>query len=393
MPGGTTMSELTYLGYPRPGGASGVRNHLLVLSVTGLTGPTARHIQAQLRPSIVYSNPHGSGHLGTDADVQKRCMQAFATHPNVGAVLIIGADSMKIDPVVEAARHAGRPHEALCLDDFEHDALSLRDAALRAGAALLKQLSRERRESMELGTLRLGLECGRSDPSSGLVANPLVGLIADRVVDAGGTVMIGETTEWLGAEDRLTSRAARPDLADAIIEAASARETMARQAGLSLTYNNPSLTNIQAGLTTIEEKSLGAVAKSGSRQVRGLLSYGEAPSDAGCWVMDAPAYAPESVTGFAAASCNMALFTTGVGNSYTSALMPTIKLTGNPVTAKRLAQQIDFEASSVFEGRETLDNAAARFLEQLVATASGELTWGEIFGDADETVSRFGASL
>jgi len=387
------MRSAGFSGFPRDDGRAGVRNHLLVLSVTALTGPTARHVAGQLRPSIVYANPHGGGHLGEDGDVQRRCMQGFATHPNVGAALIIGADALKIEPVVETARRAGRPHEALCLDDHGHDGLRLRDAALRAGGALLKRISRARREPMPLAALRLGLECGRSDPSSGLVANPLVGLVADRLVDAGGTVMIGETTEWLGAEDRLTARAVSPELAQAIIGAAAGREAMARDAGISLTYNNPGLTNIQAGLTTIEEKSLGAVAKSGSRPIQGLLAYGEAPPAAGCWLMDAPSYAPESVTGFVAAGCNLALFTTGVGNSYTSALMPTIKLTGNPQTAARLRHQLDFEAGAVFEGRETLDQAADRLLEQLEATASGERTWGEIFADGDETVSRFGASL
>lgn len=387
------MTSSHFAGFERAQGRAGTRNHTLILSVTGLTTPTARRVADRLHGAIALGTPHGSGHLGHDAAIYQRCMKALASHPNVGAVVVIGADSMKIDPVVAAADAAGRFVTGLCLDDHGHDAILLADRAHRMAAGFIKELSKHKRQPIPLDQLALGLECGRSDPSSGLVANPLVGLTADAIVDAGGTAMIGETTEWLGAEMLLTNRAATPEIADAIGAAALRRERMAIDAGINLTYNNPSLTNIQAGLTTIEEKSLGAVAKSGSRPVQGLLDYGESPAGAGLWVMDAPAYAPDSLTGFTAAGCNLALFTTGVGNSYTSALMPTIKLTANTETAARLQCQLDFVAPDVFSGLENMDTAASRLLTQIVGTASGELTWGEILSDYDEVISRFGASL
>ncbi|MCB1834977.1 MAG: UxaA family hydrolase, partial [Geminicoccaceae bacterium] len=296
-------------------------------------------------------------------------------------------------PLVEAAEAAGRPVAGLCLDDFGHDALSLGDAALRAASGLLKTISRQGRTRLPASQLALGLECGRSDPSSGLVANPLVGHMADAVTDAGGTAIFAETTEWLGAEALLTARAASPEIAAAIRNAALRREQRAIAEGMDLTYNNPSLTNIQAGLTTIEEKSLGAIAKSGSRTIEGVLAYGETPPAAGLWAMDAAAYAPESLTGFTAAGCNLALFTTGVGNSYTSALMPTVKLTANPETARRITAQLDFTAEAVFSGDEPMERAARRLIDQIAATASGELTFGEILSDCDEVIGRYGAAL
>jgi altronate dehydratase large subunit len=382
-----------FSGFERADGRVGTRNHLLILSVTGLTTPTARHVAGRIRPAIAIGTPYGSNQLGDDAKILASCLAAFACHPNVGATVVIGADQMKIEPVVRVAEAAKKPVTGLCLDDFGHDALRLTDRAIRAGAALLKDISRQQQRSLPLSFLSLGLECGRSDPSSGLIANPLVGLVADRIVDAGGTAMIGETIEWLGAEDRLAARAATPELAQAIHDAVQRRERCAVDAGIDLAYNNPSLTNIEGGLTTIEEKSLGAIAKSGSSTIRGLIGYGKAPDGPGLWVMDAPAYAPESLTGFTAAGCNLALFTTGVGNSYTSSLMPTIKLTANPDTATRLETQLDFDASRAFLGEERLDAATDRFMQQLIATASGELTFGEILGDADEVISRFGANL
>ena len=387
------MKAPDFLGYERPCGLAGLRNHLLLLSPTGLTTPLCRRVAAQLRGTIAIGTGYGSGQLGDDAAIHARCLAGFACHPNVAAIVVIGADSLKIEPLVRAAEASGRPCAGLCLDDFGHDALRLGDAALRAAAGLLKVISGQQRKRLPASELMLALECGRSDPSSGLVANPLAGLMADAVIDAGGSAIFGETTEWLGAETILTTRAVSPRVAQAVNAAAASREQYAVAQGLDLTYNNPSLTNIEAGLTTIEEKSLGAVAKSGNRPLQGLLSYGEVPPAAGLWAMDAAAYAPESLTGFTAAGCNLALFTTGVGNSYTSVLLPTIKLSANPETASRITTQIDFTGERVFTGEETLESAADRLLAQIAATASGELTYGEILGDCDEVISRFGASL
>lgn len=382
-----------FLGYTRPKGRAGTRNHLLVLSVTGLTGPTVARIAERVRPSICLGTPHGSGVIGEDGAVHDRVLKGFVTHPNVGGVLVIGADPPKVDKIANAAADAGRPVEALSLDGCDHCALTLVDRGVRAAAGLLHDLSRQRRQSIPMAGLFPALECGRSDPSSGLVANPLVGMVSDAVVDAGGSAVIGETTEWLGAEHRLVKRAKDTEIADAIRAAAERREAMAVEAGINLIGENPSQTNIDAGLSTIEEKSLGAIAKSGKAPISGVLAYGEAPSEPGLWLMDAPSYAPESLTGFAAAGANIALFTTGVGNSYGSALMPTIKLSANPETTARLSQQLDFDAGAVLTGRASLDDAAAGLQSLAVDVASGSLTWSEILGDQGETISRFGAAL
>ncbi len=383
----------SFLGYRRAFGPPGVRNLTLVLSVTGLTTPVVRRIGAVLRPVTALGTPFGSGMLGRDREVHRAALTAMARHPNVGGVVVIGADPPVVEEVAAAAEAAGRPVVALSLDACGHDVLTLQDRALRAAADIVHRLSRDAREAFEMGELRLALECGRSDPSSGLVANPLVGAVVDRLVDAGGAAVFGETTEWIGAEAPLEAKAAVPEVAAELRAAAARREAMAASAGVDLTRNNPSTTNIRAGLSSIEEKSLGAIAKAGSRPIRGVIPYGEAPPGPGVWAMDAPAYAPESLTGFTAAACTLALFTTGVGNSYVSALMPTLKLTANPATARRVTQQLDFDASAAFVGEESLAAAADRLALQLLTVASGALTWGEILGEGDEVISRFGAVL
>jgi altronate dehydratase large subunit len=382
-----------FMGFRRASGRPGVRNLTLVLSVTGLTTPAARRIGLTLRHVTALGTPFGSGLLGRDRAVHRAALQAFATHPNVGGVVVIGADQPVVEAVAAAAEAAGRLVRAFTFDACGHDVLTLHDRALRAAAELVHAQSRQRRARLPAGELMLGLECGRSDPSSGLVANPLVGAVVDRLVDAGGAAVFGETTEWIGAEQPLAARAADDGVAVLLRQAAAAREAMALDAGIDLTWNNPSTTNIEAGLSSIEEKSLGAIAKAGSRPIRGVIPYGEAPPGPGVWAMDAPAYAPESVTGFTVAGCSMALFTTGVGNSYVSALMPTLKITGNPATAGRLGQQLDLDASPVFTGAETLEEAAERLTDRLLEVASGALTWGEILGEGDEVISRYGAVL
>lgn len=382
-----------FLGYHRPDGRVGVRNHVLVLSTGGLTGPTARRVGAALPGAVTVCLPHSSGLVGADVRVHRQAVAGLAAHPNVGAALLVGDNPAVMAQAAETLAASGKPHAALTLDDCGHDALTLSDRALRAGAALAIEASRARRAPAPVAALTIGLECGRSDPSSGLVSNPLLGRVSDWLVDAGGTSMIGETLEWLGAEHLLERRARSPEVARAIREAVISREKLAVAHGIDLTGSNPTPTNVAAGLSSIEEKSLGNIAKSGARPIEGVLPYGEAPRRPGLWTMDASAYAPKSVTGFVMAGAQIVLFTTGVGNSYVSAVAPTLKLSANPRTCEALRQQLDFDAGDAFRGRISLDDAAARLADRMIEIASGLATWGEVLGEGDEVTSRFAAAL
>lgn len=386
-------SGFEFLGYHRSDGRVGVRNHLLVLSSGGLTGPTARRIGAAIAGAATVSLPYGVGLIGRDLHVHRAALVGLATHPNVGAVLIVSDDPQALADLVTAVKAAGKPYAAFSMDDCGHDALTLTDRGLRAGAGLARDISSLRRAPAPVSALTIGLECGRSDPSSGLVANPLLGLVTDRLVDAGGSAIIGETVEWLGAEHLLESRARSPEVASAIRDSVLRREREAIAAGIDLTGSNPNPTNIKAGLSSIEEKSLGNVAKSGSRPIQGLIAYGGSPPGAGLWTMDASASAPKSVTGLVIAGAQIVLFTTGVGNSYVSAVAPTIKVSANPATCAGLGQQLDFDASAAFLGRKSLEHTADALERCLIDVASGQATWGEILKEGDEVISRFGPAL
>lgn len=380
-------------GFLRPDGSVGVRNHVLVLSVASLTNPTARRITRAVEGTIAVTTPYGRGQIGPDADLHHRILVGLGRNPNVAAALVLGPDRECADRVAAHIASTGKRVEVLSLAEVEEDALSLTDRGIRVSAHLVQATSRQRRVATPLSALFVGVECGHSDTSSGAVANPLVGMVADRVVDAGGRCVIGETLEWLGAEHVLSERAANPAIGAAIMTAVGQRETAARTAGVDLLGKNPGPENIAGGLSTIEEKSLGAISKGGCRPIQGVLEMAEAPVGQGSYVMDAPYFSPESMTGLVASGAQLLLFTTGAGNSICNALAPTIKVSANPATCRRLREQLDFDASSVLTGAEDLTRRADDLMELLLDVASGTLTFGELLGEGEEVISRLGSSL
>lgn len=380
-------------GYVREDGCVGVRNYLLILSVGHLTGPAARRAAQALPLARLVLLPYWGGLMGADRELLVRSIEGFCRHPNVGAVLLIGSDGPRLQELLAAASAHQRPARALCLDDCDHDALVLSDRALRIGAGLLRDISRQRRVRAPFSALFLGVKCGRSDPSSGIVSNPLIGKVVDTLVDAGGRVVFGETMEWLGAEHLLARRVASPDVGDALISAVGRREQLAVRNGVDLVGDNPNPTNVAAGISTIEEKSLGSIAKSGSRLIEGVVQMGERIDRPGLFAMEGPAYSPESLSGLVASGAQLVLFSTGVGNSYVSRLAPTIKLSANPAASATLKQQLDFDASGVLLGTLDPSQAARELLATLLEVASGSLTWGEVLDEGDEVVSRIGEAL
>lgn len=388
-----TGDRLAFLGYPRADGRYGVRNAVLVLGLNGLVARAAARIAANVSGTVLFATSYGRGQYGDDQNAHTAQLVGLGRNPNVAATLVVGADRPAAEAIAQAIAAAGKPVATVALDDVHEDALELAARGTRVAAELVRNASRVRRESAPACALFVAVECGHSDATSGLVANPLAGRVIDRIVDTGGTAVFGETIEWLGAEHVLARRALRPEIGEAIIAAVQRREAAVAAAGVDLTGNNPGVENIRGGLSSIEEKSLGAIAKGGTRPIAGLLRVAEAPPGPGVYVMDAPGFSPESMTGFAAAGAQLMMFTTGAGNSYCSAIAPTIKISARPDTMRQLANQIDFDASNVFAGREDLDAAADRLLALLIDVSSGTRTWGEVLGETAESVIRVGGSL
>ena len=217
--------------------------------------------------------------------------------------------------------------------------------------------------------------------------------MTELVVAGGGQAMFSETVEWTGAEHLLASRAVSAEVAGDIVQAVIARERMVRESGGDIRAQNPGPQNIAGGLSTIEEKALGAIAKGGSQPIQKLLRAAERPEGSGLFLMDTPFFSPESMTAMVAGGAQIVIFTTGAGNSYCSLVAPTFKMSANPQTCVRLREQIDFAAGDVFRGAMDLEDAASSALGSLLDVASGTLTLGEIVGEGSEVVSRLGPSM
>lgn len=389
----TTAARSGFYGYRRKDGRPGVRNRLLVLNISGLTAPSARRISRDLAGSSLVTMDHGVAIGGRGEGPVDATIESLALHPNVGAVLILSAHRGKAKSLLDRLSRDTRPMIAATLDDTDRDALRFRCAAVQAGACLIAQISRQRREFFPWSDLMIALECGMSDPTSGLAANPLLGLVTDRLIADGGAAVFGETTEWLGCEQALIDRAATPEIAQRIRHAVLRRQQLAARNGMDLFGNNPNEANIASGLTTIEDKAIGSVAKSGSAPISSFLDYGERLDRAGLAAMDGPSYTPESLTGLVAAGAQIALFTSGSGNSFVSRLAPTIKITANAETFEKLPVQFDFSCAELLERPSEIDNVLGALVEKILDVASGARTFGEILREDDEIIARFGETL
>ena len=389
----SATARRTFDGYRRADGRVGVRNHVLVLSPTGLTSAAAQRIAGLVRGTIAVTSGFGRGQVAADARLHFDTLAGLALHPNVAAVLVVSAADDITATYVDAVAARGNPVVGMSLPGVQADALTLVDRGVRAATRLVRDASALRREPCDLGTLCVAVECGHSDASSGIVCNPLAGRMMEHVVGAGGQAIFSETVEWTGAEHLLARRAATPEIAQEILAAVVARERQVADTGGDIRAGNPGQQNKAGGLTTIEEKALGAIAKGGNQPIRGLLRPAERPDGSGLFLMDTPYFSPESITAMVAAGAQIVIFTTGAGNSYCSLVAPTVKMSANPEACATLTEQIDIAAHGVLEGSTTPEAMADAGVARLLAIASGTYTFGEIVGEGSEVVSRLGPSV
>lgn len=384
----------TFLGYARASGPAGVRNHLTILSVCGLNAPQARKVAAALPGAVLISSDFGRGQVGPDKAFHAAMLTAFGCHPNTGAVLVIAADAAMRARYQDAVAGSGRPVAGFSLQEEGEDSERLVARAIAAGQGMQAALAKAARVDCPVSDLTFAMECGHSDASSGIVSNPLVGDVADAIGAAGGRAIFSETMEWTGTEAGLYRRCATPQIAERLEALVAERHRVAKTAGHDVALGNPGPQNHEGGLTTLEEKSLGAVAKGGTGPIVGALAQGEAPdAGPGLYLMDTPTLSPESISSMVAAGAQVVFFTTGHGNPYGSALAPTIKVTANPEAAARLPRQIDFDASPAFGGAVPREALAGPLLSLTIAVASGQPVCAERLDECGEVISRLGPSI
>jgi altronate dehydratase large subunit len=380
-----------FLGYRRPDNRVGTRNHLLVVPTVICSSVVAERIAAAAGP-IGAALPHlaGCGQLGPDMRMTHDTLAAYCAHPNVGGVIVValGCEQVVADVLADAARRQRKPAEIVAIQS-EGGTVRATEKGARIAKAMAAALAAQDREPCDVAELVLSLKCGGSDYTSGLASNPTLGRVTDRLVSAGGSAVLGEIAEIMGAEHLLAARATRPATASQLIQVITRVETEARALGLDIRGTQPSPGNIRGGLTTIEEKSLGATHKGGERApLEDVVGYAAPITRKGLTVMDTPGLDVESVTGMVGGGAQVVVFTTGLGTPTGNPIAPVIKVTGNARTARHMADNIDVDVSGVMDDSETLDAAADRLFQEILAVASGRQTAAETLGHREFAIHR-----
>jgi altronate hydrolase len=384
-----------FMGYRRADGRVGVRNEIWILCTVGCVARTAERIAAEAQRRfagrvdgvIALTHPFGCSQLGDDLAATRRILAALAAHPNAGGVLFLGlgCESNALDQLLAEASGLDRPRMRAFSAQGVPDEL---EAGLAAVEELVSVVEGDRREPCPLSDLVVGVKCGGSDGLSGLTANPLVGRLADEVVAAGGTVLMSEIPEVFGAERLLMARAADPQVFDAVGQLVNDFKAYFVAHGEPVS-ENPSPGNLEGGITTLEEKSLGAVQKAGTGVVTEVLRYGQRVSRRGVAVVEAPGADAVSTTALVAAGATLVLFTTGRGTPLGSPA-PTLKIASNSGLASRKPSWIDVDAEPYLGAPEA---AADALLAAVIETASGRPTRAEQNGEREIAIWKRGVTL
>ena len=367
---------MSFWGYTRTNGSVGTRNFVGVISTVTCANDVAQWITQQVPECALFTHQQGCGQSGPDMEIVHRTLISLGCNPNLAGVLLVslGCEG-PADHIMEGIAASGKPVSKIVIQD-----LGGASAALTEGSRLARQMvtdaSRMHPEEVDDSNLMIGVKCGASDTTSGLAANPSIGAACDILIEKGGSCIFGETPEMMGAEHILARRAASPEIGRKIIEIVDRMEKRALSMGVDMRGANPSRGNIAAGLTTIEEKSLGAIVKGGTTPIKGVCEHGERPEGKGLFILDGPGQEPKAVTALAAAGAQVILFATGIGAPQGFPFVPVIKVTANPLTYERLLEHLDIYIDIANSHKES----GRAIFEETLSVASGKKTKAEALG-------------
>lgn len=388
----------SFMGYARPHGPAGTRNYIAIISSVNCSATVSKAIAAHFSvPGRLEAYPNVDGiialtHAGgcainTNAEGYRyltRTLAGYATHPNVGGVVMIGlgCETNQIPAILAAhGLTEGDTFRTMTIQTTGGTRKTI-EQGISVIDEMLPKVDAIQRTPQPVSMLKLALECGGSDGYSVISANPALGYAADLLVRHGGTACLAETPEIYGAEHLLTRRAARPDVAEKLLQRIEWWRDYAERGKAELN-NNPSHGNKAGGLTTILEKSLGAVAKGGTSRLNAVYEYAEPITEAGFVFMDTPGYDPIAVTGQVAGGCNIICFTTGRGSVSGFKPAPSLKLATNTPMYERMEEDMDINCGTIVTGDETVEQVGERIFRMILDTASGKQTSSEIFNYGD----------
>jgi altronate hydrolase len=398
----------TFMGYRRPDGRAATRNYIGIVTTVNCSAATSRMIASRVEPLLagfpnidgVVPLTHGGGcgmaASGLEMDVLRRTLAGYARHPNMAAVVVLGL-GCEANQVAGLMNAEGLQEGPRLIPMAIQDEGGVSKTVMRAVGflkELLPQVNDVAREPIPVSELILALQCGGSDGYSGISANPALGAAVDLLVRHGGTAVLSETPEIYGAEHLLTRRAVSREVGEKIVKRIKWWEDHCARTGGEMN-NNPSPGNKAGGLTTILEKSLGAVAKGGTTNLVDVYEYAQPITAKGFVYMDSPGYDPVSATGQVAGGANVLCFTTGRGSVFGCKPAPSLKLATNSSLYRRMTDDMDINCGTIVDGEETIEANGQRIFDLILRTASGEKTKSEALGIGDDEFEpwKIGATM
>lgn len=370
---------MEFMGYVRKDGSVGSRNFVAVIPSVTCANDVAQAICRQVQGTVTYLHHQGCCQMPPDLTRVTDTLISLGCSPNVAAVLIVslGCEGTDHERMYQEISATGKPVEIIHIQKLGGVSKAIQ-AGTDIARRLVLQVSGLQRELVDISRAVMAIKCGASDTTSGMASNCVIGQVADRLVDLGATVIFGETTEFLGGEHLLARRAVNEQVGKRIFEIVDAMEKRAKSIGCDMRRGQPTPGNIAGGLSSIEEKSLGAIVKSGTKPIQGVLDYPERiGAKKGLWIKDTPGREPEILTGMAATGAQFMMFSTGRGAPQGFPSMPVIKICGNPNTYQNMEQDMDLNAGVIITGEKTIEQVAEEAFQKLLRVLNGEMTKNE----------------
>ncbi|GGC83706.1 D-galactarate dehydratase [Thalassobacillus devorans] len=375
------------LGYRRENGKVGVRNHVVILPVDDISNAACEAVANNVKGTLALPHAYGRLQYGEDLDLLFRTLIGTGSNPNVAAVIVIGIEENWTKKIADGIAETGKPVSSFHIE--RSGDLETVQKASRVAKEYVQWASEIQREPVELGDLTISIKCGESDTTTGMGSCPTVSQAVDRLVDAGATVFFGETSELTGGEHLIADRMATPELKDKFMSIYDDYVGEIESKGVDLLGSQPTQGNITGGLSTIEEKALGNIAKTGTKDVIGVLEPAEAPTSGnGLYFMDTSSAAAECITLMAAAGAVVHFFPTGQGNIIGNPIEPVVKVTANPITAGTMSEHIDVDVQGLLSRQISLNEAGDSLMDYLYRVVNGRLTCAEALGHREFVMTK-----
>jgi (2R)-sulfolactate sulfo-lyase subunit beta len=374
-------------GYRRENGRVGVRNHVVILPVDDISNAACEAVASHIQGTMALPHAYGRLQYGEDLELHFRTMIGTGRNPNVAAVVVIGIEENWTKKIADGIAETGKPVAAFSIEGTG-DLETVRKASWKA-KEFVQWASESSREPVELRELMVSIKCGESDTTTGLGSCPTVGEAVDRLIDEGATVLFGETSELTGGEHLIAERMATPELRESFQRMYEDYVELIETQSESLLGSQPTQGNIAGGLSTIEEKALGNIEKTGTKEIIGALEPAVAPDNGpGLYFMDSSSAAAEHVTLMGAGGAVLHMFPTGQGNVIGNPIVPVIKVSANPNTVKKMAEHIDVDVSGLLSRELRLPEAGDLMMEYLARTANGRITAAEALGHREFSMTK-----